>query len=171
MSSMRLGKGPKRFRTGEERRRQKGSGQMRSAETATRVQTVPPTEGPVSIFLDDERPCPEGYTLARSPAAFDAIVEAVGGERVAHMALDWHLGCGIEDGIAVATRLADRMTADPKAFPALTIVSLHSSDHGKAREMHDILETGLKARDPELPEVHVVRCSAEETVHVKRLLR
>lgn len=171
MSSMRLGKGPKRFHTKEGRRLQDAAQPIRNIAAEVRSQSIPPTEGPVSIFLDDERACPTDYTLARSPAAFHALIETVGEGRVAHLALDWHLGCGVPNGEKIAEDLAVKLKSDPCAFPALTIVSLHSSDRGRARSMLEIIESALEARDPELPEVAVILCSAEETSHVKRLLR
>jgi hypothetical protein len=170
MSSLKIGRGPKRMRTREERTAMRAGMTPMQARTAVKTASTPPREGPVSIFLDDERACPEGYTLARSPSAFRELVETVGEARVAHLALDWYLGVGVVNGQAVAEEIAARLRADPGAYPALKVVTLHSSDREKAIAMLRTIETATEGRDPSLPEIDVLVCSADETNHIRRYL-
>lgn len=170
MSALKIGKGPKRFRTREERRIMAGG--VTSSAIAAEMKRIatPPSEGPVSIFLDDERPCPQGYVLARSPGEFDELVSRVGEDRVAHLALDWYLGAGVVNGEKVAEKIASRLRSNPRAYPALTVVSLHSSDRTKAIAMLRTIEEAAEERDPELPELRVLVCDAAETASIKRLI-
>lgn len=170
MSSLKIGRGPKRMRTREERTAMRNGMSPMQAKTAVNAASSPPREGPVSIFLDDERPCPEGYTLARSPGALRELVESVGEARVAHLALDWHLGVGVVNGQAVAEEIATRLRSDPCAYPGLKVVTLHSSDREKAIAMLRTIETAAEGRDPSLPEINVLVCDATETNHIRRYL-
>lgn len=170
MSALKIGRGPKRFRTREERRAIAGGVPSSAVAAEMRRITTPPTEGPVSIFLDDERPCPQGYVLARSPGELAEMIAGVGEDRVAHLALDWYLGVGVVNGEKVAEDIAGRLRSDPRAYPALTVVTLHSSDRSKAIAMLRTIEQAAEGRDPELPELRVMLCDAAETASIKRLV-
>lgn len=170
MSGLKIGKGPKRMRTREERRIMGAGIPSKALAAEMKRIATPPSEGPVSIFLDDERPCPQGYVLARSPGELDDLIARVGEERIAHLALDWYLGAGVVNGEKVAEDIASRLRSDPRAYPALTVVSLHSSDRTKAIAMLRTIEEAAEDRDPDLPELRVLVCDAAETASIKRLI-
>lgn len=170
MSSMRIGRGPKRMRSKDERIAMRNGLSPHQAAAAVKAAATPPREGPVSIFLDDERDCPEGYTLARSPGDLRELIETVGEDRVAHLALDWYLGVGVTNGEAVAKEIAERLRSDPMAYPALKVVTLHSSDRERATAMLHTIELATEDRDPSLPEINVLICSANETNHIRKYL-
>lgn len=136
---MKIGKGPKRMGGPS------AAFIARKAERDAVQEGRPPSDGGVMLYLDDERPLPEGWTLARSPRAF---FELVGGDRdvsdrITHLSLDWYLGSGVSDGLVVAGRIADRFHEDPGFLPRLKAIGLHSSDRDKAVEMHRILEDAI----------------------------
>ena len=118
------------------------------------------------MFLDDERPCPKGWTAVLTPAAFATVVEEHG-DRIECLALDWHLGANLANGEAIAKGLARQVAADPHHLPSLSVVTLHSSDRERAISMLRILETAFgTGRDPSLPEVRCLLCDARETAEI-----
>jgi len=131
---MKIGKQPKRM------------GQPSAAFLAR--QSVAPgaqqSDGKLRVFLDDERPCPKGWLLARSPKAFFDTLEAAPEGKIREIALDWYLGSGIADGIAVGHRLVELMKERPELFAGLETIYLHSSDRTKAIEMMRIVEEPLR---------------------------
>ena len=117
----------------------------RKAEEQAILEGRPPSEGGVKVYLDDERPLPSGWTLARSPGAF---FEMVGGDRdvsdrITHLSLDWYLGSGVSDGESVARRLAELFHAAPGFMPRLRAIGMHSSDRDKAVAMYRIINEAL----------------------------
>lgn len=117
----------------------------RKAEQDAILEGRPPSDGGVKVYLDDERALPQGWTLARSPAAF---FEMVGGDRdvsdrITHISLDWHLGTGVADGETVARRLAECFTTDPGFMPRLRAIGFHSSDRKRAVAMHRMIDDAL----------------------------
>lgn len=136
--SSRLGRTPKRYVS-------------KKAQTPIGTATADaPGTGPVRIYLDDERPCPEGWILARSEARFWKLVDQAAG-RITHMSLDWHLGTGLPDGEAIAIELASRMRTSPDAFSSLSYVGFHSSDRKKAAAMLRTIEDVLQDDDALVP--------------------
>lgn len=131
---MKIGKQPKRM------------GQPSAAFLARQsvASDARPSDGKLRIFLDDERPCPRGWLLARSPKAFFDAVETAPAGSVREIALDWYLGSGIADGIAVGHRLVELMRERPELFTGLETIYLHSSDRTKAIEMMRIVEEHLR---------------------------
>lgn len=122
----------------EEERRQ-------AAEAAAKLV---PDEGPVHLYLDDTRTAPAGWTLVRTP--WD-LWRLLGGEddvtaRVEALSLDFDLGIGISNGLAVAETLAERFRQDPDYLPALRVLGFHSQARDKALEM---FRTVRKAIDRE----------------------
>ncbi len=96
--------------------------------------------GDLRIYLDDDRECPRGWILAKSPKAFfDIIADEEVRERITHISLDWHLGTGITNGEEVAKRLA-AMLEDESIFAKLEFITLHSSDRKKAVAMARTLD-------------------------------
>lgn len=118
---------------------------------------IPPATGPVRVYLDDERPCPPGWTLARSPAEFWNLIETIDLQRIEAISLDWYLGAGIDNGVIVAQALSERIQSDPAAFSQLEMIGLHSSDHEQAINMARLLEkSGANGERPPFY-VHVGR--------------
>src|SRR3546814_12196639 len=76
-------------------------------------------DGRTRIFLDDERGCPAGWTLAENVAEFKQILEACPPADLAAVSLDWHLGTGITPGDKAAEYLAEHLDASPDALANL----------------------------------------------------
>lgn len=114
--------------------------------------SIVPTEGPVRIFLDDERPPPEGWVLCRDGEAFDAAMETVEPCRIEAIAFDWHLGGDVENGEAVLERFLARLVPDVRSFSILEIVHFHSSDHDAAMRMMRRSVEVLKEADVPFPD-------------------
>lgn len=138
MGKLKLGKQPKRLGgPSAQFLARKAAAQDASDQKA-------PSAGLVPVYLDDERPCPKGWTLARTPKAlFDLIEDRVISDRITHLSLDWHLGAGISNGEAVADRLAERFRAEPDFLPSLKAIGLHSSDREKAISMFHTLMAAI----------------------------
>jgi hypothetical protein len=132
---MKIGKQPKRM------------GQPSAAflaRQASSSEAAQPSDGSLRLYLDDERPCPRGWLLARSPKAFFDALEAAPAGKIREIALDWYLGAGVADGITVGHRLVEVMKERPELFSGLETVYLHSSDRQKAIEMMRIIEQPLR---------------------------
>ena len=104
-----------------------------------------PAEGGVNIYLDDERPCPAGWTVVRSPGALYELIEGPRSvaDRIVNLSLDWYLGAGMENGAKVAEWLAERFRADPAFLPKVEAIGLHSSDRKEAIGMFRILQDAI----------------------------
>jgi hypothetical protein len=95
----------------------------------------------IKIYLDDERPCPEGWTLARNIHEFNELLRKDEEflSRITHVSLDWHLGFNQPDGNTVVNGLAsmfyDAYYDDKVFLPNLKIIGFHSSDSDQARRM------------------------------------
>jgi len=140
---MKIGKQPKRFGGPSKAFIAKRDGDRVATKAAADVAV--PDDGGVRIYLDDERPVPDGWTLAKSPAA---LMELLGGsrdvtDRVTHLSLDWYLGTGITNGEEIARRLAARFRDDPDYMPRLEAIGLHSSDRDKAIAMMQTLRDAI----------------------------
>lgn len=158
---MRIGKGPKRMGGPSKEFLARKAGM--SAEGRPVAGRDPPKEGPVHVFLDDERPCPTGWTLVRDPKAFDDLLASLEDGRIVSISLDWHLGTGIVNGEEVARRLVSTMRSRPALFSNLEVIRLHSSDRGKAIDMMRTIELPLRegwtditffSTDLGLPDMH-----------------
>lgn len=78
------------------------------------------------IYLDDERPTPEGWTRTYTVAqTIDVFLNPNVGP-VTHLSLDNDLGEGQREGFQVLDWLEDRVAADP-TFP-VPIVLIHSAN-------------------------------------------
>lgn len=124
-----------------------------SARTAVREPVRAPAapSGPLKIYLDDERPCPQGWTPAKTAKAFWEIVDAAGPGGIERIALDWYLGPDETNGEKVAVDLAARMAEDPEGFSSLKSVSFHSSDRDRAVAMARTVAAVLHDDDSKLP--------------------
>lgn len=122
--------------------------------------------GLLRVFLDDERPCPPGWLAVRSPGEFATVVEEHG-DRIECLALDWYLGPNLANGEAVAKGIARRLASDPRFLPALSVLTLHSSDRERAISMARTLEPAFADhRAADLPEVQCLVCDAHETASI-----
>lgn len=120
---------------------------------------VPPAEGPIRLYLDDERECPEGFVIARDFPAFRDYLDTIDLERLETVSLDWHLGGSNEfSGHDAARLLRERIEAQPERFGALRSIWLHSSITEEAIKMARPLERLLMRDDvPGMPEdVYVI---------------
>lgn len=128
---MKIGKQPKRLGGPSAKFLARKAAQMEAD-----AQTVPGS-GKVPLYLDDERACPKGWVLVRSPRALFDLIEGADAiaDRITHLSLDWHLGTGIMNGEGVADWLAERFHTNPDFLPRLEAVGLHSSDREKAMKM------------------------------------
>jgi hypothetical protein len=91
--------------------------------------------GPIRIFLDDERKAPKGWTLVKTIDAFIAAVDAADPTRLEALSLDWHLGRDVPNGNVALDRLIERMRSDSDHFPVLERVHFHSADPDEAVAM------------------------------------
>ena len=107
----------------------------RKAAEAEAKQKEIPDNGPVRLFLDDERQAPEGWTLVRSPNALRVAINDIEPGRIEGLSLDWHLGSGVTNGEKVVEDLLILMKDRPDIFAGLSMVHLHSSDREKAVAM------------------------------------
>lgn len=139
---MRIGNGPKRFGGPSQKFLSKKKGLDQQGRPVAGEK--PPKDGPVRIFLDDERALPKGWTLARGPGEFMKLLDEVAPGRIVAISLDWHLGTGVANGEDVARRLIGRMRDRPELFSNLEIIWLHSSDRQKAIAMMHTVETPLQ---------------------------
>ena len=104
----------------------------------------------VRLYLDDERPCPEGWTLARTPYEFFKLLEDEDlCNRVTHISLDWYLGAGQVDGVEVSRALGDKfmgavLADEGQYMPKLKSLSFHSSDREAASRMHQKLHDAIE---------------------------
>lgn len=83
----------------------------------------------VKLFLDDRRPCPAGYHLARTAEECIAIIKA---NPITVLSLDYNLGIGQTKGAAVAKYIAANA-----AYPAKIII--HSNDRIGRIRMYQLL--------------------------------
>jgi hypothetical protein len=121
----------------------------------------PPAQGPINIFLDDEREAPDGFVAARSLPAFERLLDTVDMPRVRTICLDWHLGINAEPGQSghdAVRMLLDRIEADPTRFVGLSSVWLHSTEIPEAVKMARAIEPVMRRYEDEgvLQDVYVV---------------
>lgn len=158
---MKIGKQPGRFGgPSQEFRRKRDEAERVAREAAARVV---PADGPIRVYLDDDRPCPKGWTLVRSKDELFALLDGdtSAAARIERLSLDWHLGADQgrtgfvvrPNGEAVATALADRFRADDQFLPTLEIVHFHSSDPDKAIVMLRTIMAALS--DTRLDDVYL----------------
>lgn len=175
---MKIGKGPKRF--GGPSRQFLARKAAMSAEGRPVAGQKPSKDGPINVFLDDERPCPTGWTLVRDPHAFEELLDAMADGRIVRISLDWHLGTGIVNGEEIVRRLVSRMRRTPALFSNLELVRLHSSDRTKAIDMMHTVEQPLRegwtdlpffSTDLGLPDMHGRDLEPDPTMRASRFAR
>lgn len=112
-----------------------------------------PATGPLKVFLDDQRPAPAGWTLARHGGELLSITDRMP-ERVEAISFDHNLFPGDPKGGEIAGYLWDEVEADPKRFALLSTVNLHSDDPSAVRDMRRDLESRME-RNPDFPRIAI----------------
>lgn len=142
---MKIGKAPRRFGGPSQAFKDRKAEEARQAARELRLsaRTIP-VEGPLSVFMDDERTAPPGWVLVLDGEALQTLLDAEGG-RVAQLSLDWDLGPGVPKGDTVAEALAERFARDPAALPVLEVVHFHSHNRDRAIDMSRTLRKALPA--------------------------
>lgn len=103
---------------------------------ATPTPKDPYQDGMLRMFLDDERPCPPGFTLYRDLPAFEAGLAAADLSKLYAISLDWYLGCGIAGNGHMAAEMVATLIRDRQAeLTELRIITCHSSDIPEAAKM------------------------------------
>lgn len=107
----------------------------------------------VNVYLDDYRPCPKGFVLARNAEECVALLRE-GGIRI--LSLDYDLGWGQPNGADVVYRMAnERLHAQD--------VYLHTSSPAGRKQMFEMLAAykpeGMTIHNGPMPE-HVLRSEA-----------
>lgn len=99
----------------------------------------------IKVFVDDERPCPDGWVLCRTPKEFFDFIAAEKDylDRIDRISLDWHYGAGWEDGEKLITTFMTRFQDNPEFLSNLYSISFHSSDIRAAIRMQRIYEAGI----------------------------
>lgn len=94
----------------------------------------PYQDGMLRMFLDDERPCPPGFTLYRTLDQFQTALQAADLSRIYAISLDWHLGA-TDRGTTAAETLAEMLANRRAEFSELRIITCHSTDIEQAAKM------------------------------------
>lgn len=89
----------------------------------------------IHVYLDDARPCPRGFVLARSAEECLLLLQA---EEVDVLSLDYDLGWGNPNGMQ-----AVRLMLEAGVFPKQ--IYLHTSSDGGRAQMYQTLYSRLPA--------------------------
>lgn len=146
---MKIGKAPKRFGGPSTKfdERSKADAKAKRAAERQAAKSVA-AEGPLSVFLDDDRDCPPGWTLVETTEEMIAVIsDPANTARIERLAFDWHLGDGRPNAEAAATWLAERFEEDSQYVPALEVVFFHSTNKDKALEMMRRIQRGIDRRN------------------------
>lgn len=100
----------------------------------------------VRIFLDDERPCPPGWTLTRNLGQFIRAVTECPPEKLGGLALDWDLGYGQPNGHDAVEFVIEHLTANPEAFE-FDGIFCHSACREEAVKMAKALNAALEQHE------------------------
>jgi hypothetical protein len=105
----------------------------------------------IKIYLDDERPCPPGWTLCTTFWQFKEMLERDKEflDQVSHISLDWYLGHRDQvtghEAVGVLGQMIFNGDCDNQPYmPNLKVVSFHSSDLDQAKKMRRSLEEILE---------------------------
>ncbi len=113
-------------------------------------------DGPIRLYLDDERPCPPGFLLARTIKDLASLIDTIDLSRLTTISLDWYLGWeDDQNGHHAVEMLLGKIAQDPRAFATLTSIWLHSSDMTEACKMARTLDQALR-QYPALEDVVVI---------------
>lgn len=104
----------------------------------------PYKDGKTRIYLDDDRACPPGWTLAKNVTQFKAALDACPPADLAGVSLDWYLGHDLDKGTVAAEALAAHLIARPTEFEALEIICCHSSELKEAANMARSIAKAIK---------------------------
>lgn len=112
-----------------------------------------PATGPVRIFLDDERPAPAGWTLAKYGGDLLRIVDRIP-ERISEISFDQNLIPGDPKGREIADYLWSEIAAGEISMPNLKRVGFHTDDPSASSDMASDLR--MRMADPGFPRVETV---------------
>lgn len=87
----------------------------------------------MKIYMDDERPTPEGWTRTYN---VEDTLRMLGTCKVTHLSLDNDLGEGLPEGYTVLDRLEEWVYDDP-TFP-IPIITIHSANAGRTPSMRQV---------------------------------
>ncbi|MFH5183399.1 cyclic-phosphate processing receiver domain-containing protein [Paenibacillus sp. TAB 01] len=87
----------------------------------------------INVFLDDLRPRPKGYLLARS---VQECIKLIRSHEVGVLSLDYNLGRGRPTGASVVGYIIKK-----KRYPKKII--LHTADRSGRRRMYRVLKRGM----------------------------
>jgi hypothetical protein len=109
----------------------------------------------IYVYLDDLRPCPRGFVLARNAEEFMLLLEY---ESVGIASLDHDLGWNVPNGLEVARRMVEL-----QRFPQE--IYLHSSNPSGRASMYQLLYNhkpeGTKLYMTPMPEELLLRIGGE----------
>jgi hypothetical protein len=89
----------------------------------------------MKVFLDDERPTPEGWISAKS---VDECIALLNTKQVSHLSCDNDLGEGMREGHIVLDILEEMVYDDP-SFP-IPVITVHSANHARTPSMKQVAE-------------------------------
>lgn len=101
--------------------------------------------GEVRIFLDDERPTPEGWFRTYR---VEETITWLQSRRVSHLSLDNDLGEGRQEGYKVLDWLEETVYSD-KSFP-LPIITIHSANTTRVEHMKRAVQSIEKIRQQQV---------------------
>jgi len=90
----------------------------------------------MKVYLDDERPTPEGWFRVYTVDETIALLET---RQITHLSLDNDLGDGYEEGWAVAAWIEEAVYNDP-TFP-IPVITIHSANPVRAASMRQTIES------------------------------
>lgn len=91
----------------------------------------------MKLYVDDKRPCPEGWTLAPT---FDEALGALASASVTHVDLDWNLGQGRErTGLALLLWLESAVRSGRVPLPEIEVHTGDCVAHGWMTEVAERL--------------------------------
>jgi hypothetical protein len=97
----------------------------------------------VLLFLDDERECPPGWTLARN--ADEAInLLAIHWDSVVAISLDHDLGVGYKTGYDLACKIEEMTYCGSRPLPRGIILNVHSANPVGAKRIGQALDSAAK---------------------------
>ncbi len=112
----------------------------------SKAKSSPYADDRVRIFLDDDRPCPPGWTLARNLGQFIRAVTECPPEKLGAISLDWDLGYGQPNGHDAVEFLIEHLTAAPESFE-FDGIFCHSGCREEAVKMAKALNAALEQHE------------------------
>jgi hypothetical protein len=114
------------------------------SKTRPEILTIP-LDGPARIYVDTSRPCPEGWTVMRTPEEFLKLLDSDTGvlEQITHLSFDTSFGPRSLNGFQVMNRLADYFAMNENFMPNLIAIGLHGISRTQCQQMDKVLAAVL----------------------------